>query len=110
MKLHKLKLKVPAAVKIVVEEQGRVIGRVYVYVLKNDLHRRPFALLEDLFVDESARNRGLGTALIKAAAAEARRRKCYKLIGTSRRSRTGLHGFYRRLGFSLHGVELRMDL
>lgn len=43
------------AIKITVEENGQVLGRAYLYLIKNDLHDKPYGLLEDVFVEEKAR-------------------------------------------------------
>ena len=66
--------------------------------------------LEDVFVDESQRGSGLGTALVKEVIAAARETGCYKLIATSRASRHRVHELYERLGFENYGVEFRMNL
>ena len=39
--------------------EGREVARAHVYLMTNNLHDHPFALLEDVFVDESARGKGL---------------------------------------------------
>jgi len=88
---------------------GKEPGRIFLYIMKNDLHKEPFGFLEDLFVDESARGKGIGTRLIKEAIKLAKKNKCYKLIATSRHRRKGVHELYRRLGFRNHGIEFRMD-
>jgi GNAT superfamily N-acetyltransferase len=98
------------AVKILVEEEGRVAGWVYLYVLNNDLHEEPFGLVENLYVKPEHRSRGIGTKLVEAAIDEAKRQGCYKLIGTSRHSKIKLLDFYKRFGFASHGVEFRIDL
>ena len=67
-------------------EQGEV-ARAYLYVMTNDLHEAPFGLLEDVFVAESERGSGLGTALVTEVIAAARAAGCYKLVATSRASR-----------------------
>lgn len=86
------------------------IARAYLYVMTNDLHDAPFGLLEDVFVDESQRGSGLGTALVREVIAAARELGCYKLIATSRASRPRVHELYERLGFENYGVEFRMNL
>ena len=88
---------------------GHEIARAYLYVLANDLHAAPFGLLEDVFVDESQRGSGVGTALVKEVIAAARELGCYKLIATSRTSRPKVHELYERLGFEKHGVEFRIN-
>ena len=88
---------------------GREIARAYLYVLTNDLHAAPFGLLEDVFVDESQRGGGVGSALVKEIIAAARELGCYKLIATSRTSRPKVHELYERLGFEKHGLEFRIN-
>ena len=48
-------------------------------------------------------------ALVKCVVAEAKRRRCYKLIATSRHARNRVHALYNRLGFKDHGREFRID-
>ena len=86
------------------------IARAYLYVMTNDLHAEPFGLLEDVFVDESRRGSGLGTALVREVIAAAREAGCYKLVATSRASRPKVHELYERLGFENYGLEFRMNL
>lgn len=91
---------------------GEEIARVFLYVMFNDLHKRSFGLIEDLFVSEKkgVRGQGLGTSLIKKAIKTAKVENCYKLLATSRYSRDNIHGWYNRLGFQDYGKEFRMDL
>ena len=97
------------AIKFTFEEEGNVVGRAYLYIIHNDLHDRPYGLLEDLFVEESQRGKGLGNKLVLAVIEEARERKCTKLIGTSRYARTEVHAWYEKLGFKDYGKEFRID-
>ena len=90
-------------------ENGEV-ARAYLYLMTNDLHDAPFGLLEDVFVAESERGSGLGTALVNEVIAAAREAGCYKLVATSRASRPKVHELYERLGFANHGLEFRMNL
>jgi GNAT superfamily N-acetyltransferase len=85
------------------------VARAYLYVMTNDLHEAPFGLLEDVYVDESQRGNGVGSALVKEVVAAAQQAGCYKLIATSRTSRPKVHELYERLGFERHGVEFRID-
>ena len=88
---------------------GVEVAHAYLYLMRNDLHKEPFGLMEDVFVDESQRGNGLGTQLVNEIVATARQNGCYKLIATSRDSRPKVHELYRRLGFSDHGREFRID-
>ena len=98
------------AVKITLEDAGAVVGRAYLYLIKTDVHVEPYGYLEDVFVEESKRGQGVGTKLIQAAIDEARVRGFYKIIGTTRHEKSGVHAFYEGLGFENHGLEFRMDL
>jgi GNAT superfamily N-acetyltransferase len=97
------------AIKIIAEDAGQEAGRVFLYILYNDLHLEPFAYLEDLFVGEVWRSQGLGKQLMQMAVEEARQQGCYKLVLTSRDGRDGLHEWYAKLGFKQWGSEFRMD-
>jgi ribosomal protein S18 acetylase RimI-like enzyme len=91
------------------EKEGREIARAYLYIMRNDLHEKPFGLMEDVYVDEAYRNVGYGVKVIRQLIEEAKQRGCYKLIATSRHSRTGVHDLYKRLGFKEQGLEFRID-
>lgn len=96
-------------IRFSVTDGGREIARAYLYLMHNDLHEAPFGLLEDVFVDDARRGSGLGTRLVREVIAAAKEAGCYKLIATSRTSRPKVHELYRRLGFSNHGLEFRMN-
>ncbi len=110
MKLKKILKKDVSGVKITYQDKNKEVGRAFLYVLKNGLHKEPFGFLEDVFVNEHYRGHGLGSKLILAAIAEAKKRNCYKLIATSRNSKPQLRKFYKRFGLNLWGVEFRKDL
>jgi len=78
--------------------------------MNNDLHDRPFGLMEDVYVHESVRGQGIGTKLVKEIIKIAKAQGCYKLIATSRHARTKVHELYLTLGFADHGKEFRIDL
>ena len=93
----------------ILDEQSRVVGRAFLYILHNDLHEQPFGLLEDVFVEEVARGQGLGSDLVRRVIELAKKSGCYKLVATSRYSRDKVHKLYRQLGFIDHGREFRTD-
>ena len=98
-----------AGVRFSVKESGEEIGRAYLYVMRNSLHSQPFGLLEDVFINESARGKGIGTKLIKCVMEKAKEMNCYKLIATSRYSRPKVHKLYEKLGFKDYGKEFRIN-
>jgi predicted GIY-YIG superfamily endonuclease/GNAT superfamily N-acetyltransferase len=94
---------------IITNQENQELARAFLYIMQNDLHERPFALLEDVFVEPGNRGHGLGTQLIKKAISEAKRLNCYKLIATSRYQRRKVHELYLNLGFKDWGQEFRLD-
>lgn len=108
MMLIKKRLVKGDGVRFSAQINGREIGRAYLYILFNDLHSKPFGLLEDVFVEEGFRGKGIGTSLTKAVIKEAKP-LCYKLIATSRYSRPAVHKLYQGLGFMHWGKEFRMN-
>ncbi len=93
-------------------KEGREVAHAYLYLLKNDLHDQPFGFLEDVHVDDDQRGSGLGRELLNTVIERAKIEKCYKLIATSRNdgTRTMVHEWYLRLGFTDYGKEFRMNL
>lgn len=110
MEFKKETIKETRAIKITAHDDGRQVGRAYLYILRNDLHKEPFGYLEDVFVKEAFRKHGIGSQLVQKAIEEARVQGCYKLIGTSRRANKSVHGFYERLGLKKWGYEFRINL
>lgn len=85
------------------------IGRARLVIVPNDLHSKPYGLLEDVFVHENYRGKGLAKKLTLDIINEARKRQCYKLICTSRFGKEIVHSLYEKLGIKKHGFEFRMD-
>ena len=86
------------------------VGRAFLFIIYNDLHQKPYGLLEDVFVEEEYRGRGIGKELVKQVIKKAKEIGCYKLIDTSRFERENVHEWYHKLGFKKFGYEFRMDL
>jgi predicted N-acetyltransferase YhbS len=66
-----------------------------------------YAQIEELVVDDAARGKQVGAALVRAAMSDARARGCEEM-GLYPRETT--RGFYEGLGFEYVGVELRQRL
>lgn len=96
--------------RISITDYGCEVGRAYIYLMQNDLHDRPFAFMEDVYVEESYRGKGIGSQLVNKVMKIAKESNCYKLIATSRTSRPKVHQMYQRLGFDQYGFEFRIDL
>lgn len=110
MKINKETRKDCYAVRFTAAEDDKEIGRAWLYVIYNDLHKEPYGLLEDVFVEEKYRGSGVGTKLAQAAIDEAKKINCYKLIATVRSSKEVVCAWYEKFGFKNYGAEFRMDL
>ena len=97
------------AVKIEILDGRKKIGRAFLYLIYNDLHKKPYGLMEDVFVEPKFRGQGWGTKIIKEIMRLAKRQGCYKLIGTSRFQNAGAQRLYKKLGFQKHGMEFRIN-
>ncbi len=91
------------------DNSNNEVGHAFLYIMYNDLHDQPFGLMEDVFIEESARGRGYGTSLVRKVIDASKNNGCYKLIATSRHSRPKVHRMYLSLGFSDQGSAFRID-
>lgn len=89
--------------------EGKEVGHVYLFIMYNDLHEKPFGFVEDLFVEKGFRGLNKGKNLMKALITKAEELGCYKLIANSRTKRTDVHQLYKKIGFEKHGFEFRME-
>ena len=84
----------------VLEAGGRVVATYALYIMPNLSHGgRPFAIVENVVVDEALRGEGLGRRLMDHAVARAREAGCYKVALTSNSKRAPAHTFYEAIGF-----------
>jgi len=90
-------------------EEGSELARASIIIIYNKLHKRPYALLEDVFVDERMRGMGLGKKIVESAINKARQEGCYKIIANLRFERPGVHKLYESFGLEKHGYEFRLD-
>jgi GNAT superfamily N-acetyltransferase len=96
---------------LALEDDGRLLGSVTLYVMPNLSHAgAPWGLIENVVVDSTARGRGYGEMLMRHAVALARAAGCYKVTLTSNKRRADAHRFYGRLGFTATHEGFRLDL
>lgn len=96
---------------LVAESGGAVVGTADAVVVDNLTHGgRPWAVVENVVVDERWRGRGVGHALMDEVVDRARRRGCYKVQLLSRAERADAHRFYEGLGFARSSEGFRRDL
>jgi GNAT superfamily N-acetyltransferase len=96
-------------IKYILEKDGQKVGHAFLYLMKNELHDKPFGLIEDVFINEEHRGKGLGTMMLERIISDAKA-QCYKIILTSRYSKPKVHALYENFGFKDWGKEFRMDI
>ena len=90
----------------VAEHRGLVVGTARLdFVLR--LVKGSEARIEDVAVLPEFSRQGIGTELVKFLAKEAKRLGCYKVQLTCAPK---LEGWYSKLGFRRHEVNMRIDL
>jgi ribosomal protein S18 acetylase RimI-like enzyme len=93
-----------------VVEVGAIVG-VLTWHVTPALHRpRPVGRVTMMIVEERARGRGLGTALLDAAEARLRAAGCGLVEVTSNIELGGAHAFYRRRGYERTSYRFAKEL
>ena len=85
-------------------QENRIVGTLTLVLFRIPTGVR--AWIEDVVVDESARRRGVGELLCRAAIERARSAGARNVDLTSRSARKAANRLYRRLGFSLRQTNL----
>jgi GNAT superfamily N-acetyltransferase len=96
----------PGTIVLVAEHGGRPVGMGTVHLFSAMHCDEPAAWLTALVVDESARGRGVGSALVKRAEELAVQHGALNLALTSALHRTEAHEFYKNHGYEHTGVRL----
>ena len=94
---------------LVAEDEGEVVGTMVLIIVPNLSHSAlPWALVENLVVDQRYQRRGTGRLLMDYAIARAKEAGCFKVVLSSDKRRREAHQFYRSMGFeaSAHGFRL----
>lgn len=95
----------------VAEIDGCVIGSYALLIMDNLGHQgAPSAIVEGVMVAPDRHGRGVGSAMMHHAMAEASLSGCYKLVLSSNLKRERAHAFYEGLGFEQHGLSFRVPL
>jgi len=87
--------------RLLVAEAGAVVVGAFQLTFVPDMRPdgREVAIVENVIVDSAARGLGVGSAMMRWAIDESRRRGCSQVKLTSNNARENAHRFYRRLGF-----------
>jgi GNAT superfamily N-acetyltransferase len=95
----------------VAELDGAVVGTFHLTFIRQISNRgRLIAQVESVTVARSARSRGVGTAMMRWAIAEAERSGCLRVQLTTNVVRVDAHRFYERLGFETTHKGLKLYL
>jgi ribosomal protein S18 acetylase RimI-like enzyme len=94
----------PASSLLLVTEGDEIIGMATVLVYSTPAWTK--ARIEDVVVDEAARGRGVGRALVDECIEVARRRGAEIVELQSARRRETANQLYRRMGFELRDSNL----
>jgi GNAT superfamily N-acetyltransferase len=96
---------------LVAEEDGRVIGTTVLIIVPNLTHGAlPWAIIENMVVDEPLQRRGVGRQMMEYAINRARQAGCYKIQLLSSNFRSEAHRFYQSVGFAASAHGFRMYL
>lgn len=84
----------------VVEVEGKVVATTYLNVIPNlTRSASPYAVIENVVVEESLRGKGLGKQVMAGTLAAAWDAGCYKAMLMTGSKRPSTHAFYRACGF-----------
>ena len=94
---------------LVMELKGRIVGTLVLFIVPNLTHEGlPWAVVENVVIDESIRGAGYGLRLMEHGEAIAREAGCYKLQLTSHSEREEIaHPFYEALGYETNARAFR---
>lgn len=96
---------------VVAEDGGEVVGSIVLIIVPNLSHSGlPWAIVENVIVDQTRRGKGYGWDLMKYAEGRAREAGCYKIGLSSDNSRKEAHEFYRSLGYKATAQGFRLYL
>ena len=85
----------------VLEADGAVVATTYLNVIPNITRSAsPYAVIENVVVDEASRGTGLGKEIMAATLRAAWDAGCYKAMLLTGSRRPATHAFYRACGFS----------
>ncbi|MDR2998041.1 MAG: GNAT family N-acetyltransferase [Microbacterium sp.] len=94
-------LRTPWLTLFVLEADGHVLATTYLNIVPNmSRSASPYAVIENVVVDEVHRGTGLGKVIMTATLDAAWAAGCYKAMLLTGSTSTSTHAFYRACGFS----------
>lgn len=94
---------------IVAEVDGQIVGSADLMIVPNLSHRGlPWAVMENVIVDDSLRRKGVASAMVEYLVNLAKESGCYKIGLSSSKERPDAHKLYESLGFKQYGLGYRI--
>jgi GNAT superfamily N-acetyltransferase len=100
----------PRAHILLAKDGANAVGLIHFSTRKTALHPTPSALIDELVVTQSYRNKGIGSELLKAAIVKCRLLGCCELEVSMESSNRKARDFYHKHGFAEEAILLEMDL
>jgi GNAT superfamily N-acetyltransferase len=96
---------------LVAEVNCTVVGTADLLIVPNLTHGgAPWAIVENVVVDDGTRRRGVGRALMAEMVRRCKDAGCYKMQLLSNKQRSHAHDFYRSVGFEAIAEGFRQYL
>ena len=101
----------PGCELLIAEEEGEVIGTMMVMIVPNLSHdAAPWAVVENVVVDNRYRRKGVGKLLMDYIKTRAEEVGCYKIQLSSDKRRDEAHKFYESIGYRATAEGFRLYL
>jgi len=101
----------PGCELLVAEESGEVVGTTMLMIVPNLSHKGlPWAIVENVVIDEKCRRSGIGKLLMDYCADRAKEAGCYKVQLLSNKRRNEAHKFYNSIGYEASAEGFRLYL
>lgn len=90
----------PSNFLYVIERYGRIIGTAFVTLCLDPMYgHQPFAVMENIIIEELQRSSGAGTALLRYIETRCIESDCSKIMLLSSAQRSDAHRFFRAHGY-----------
>jgi ribosomal protein S18 acetylase RimI-like enzyme len=106
------KLDDAAAIILVAEQAGQVVGYTYASLEGFDFMalRGPAGAIQDLIVDEGSRRQGVGRALLEAVLSELAAKGAPRVVLSTAQRNVGAQALFEREGFRRTMIEMTREL
>lgn len=94
----------------VAEEIDRLAGFITLSIRTVVRYPKPIAELDELYVKEDFRNKGIGQKLLQTVIEVAVQHNCYRVYIESHFTHKAAHELYERMGFTNYGFHFTKDL